>query len=242
MKFKTLGNQQKPVALFIHAMFITSDMYNQITELLKDDYYIVLPSLDGHDIEEHSTFYSAEDEADKIITYLKENNINNIKILLGVSLGGIIAFEVFRRNQVKINKVFLDGSPFIQLSQIRIKIMEIIFKKIAHKSAKDPNKLNILDKKCPSMAKLMKETCGSMSDETIKNLAHTCYTYQLPKEIKLQLHEKLTFLYGTKEKARVCIPTVKKYKNCNLIIKEGYSHCEFLMKKPVEYVKMLKQS
>lgn len=78
-----------------------------------------------------------------------------------------------------------------------------------------------------------------MSDECIENLTKACYTYELPQKIILSQDQNLTFLYGAKEKAKICIPVIKKYENCQLIIKEGYRHCEFLFKEPKKHVDML---
>lgn len=113
MIFKTAGVSGKPIILIVHAMFMSYNMYNELIKLLKDNYYIILPVLDGHDLCETSAFISAEDEAKKIISYLNENDISQIDILLGTSLGEIIAFEVFRKKEVNVRKLFLDGAPFI---------------------------------------------------------------------------------------------------------------------------------
>lgn len=239
MKFKTLGNPANPAALLIHAMFVSETMFHSIASILQDNYYVILPTLDGHDLSEDSTFISAQDEACKIADYLQKEQQTNIEILLGTSLGGIIAFELFRQSKITIHHIFLDGAPFIRLSDFRINIMAKVFKKIAHSSARHPEKANILDKLYPQKAAEMKKICGHMSDESVKHLTQTCYTYELPPAIKLDLGQSVTFIYGTAEKARVCIPTVKKFTNCRLIIKENCGHCEFLAKNPRQYVEML---
>ncbi|SHK13733.1 hypothetical protein SAMN02745136_01819 [Anaerocolumna jejuensis DSM 15929] len=239
MKFITLGNPQNPVALLIHAMFITEKMFDGITSLLQEEYYVILPTLDGHDITEKTTFKSAQEEADKIIAYLQKKHITSIEILLGTSLGGIIAFELFKQNKLAIQTIYLDGTPFIRFSDLRIRMMAKVFKKIAHKSAKQPENPNVLDKLYPVHSLEMKKICGNLSDESINNLARTCYTYELPNTINLTENQSLTFIYSTKEKAKVCIHTVKKFTNCRLIVKDGYKHCEFLYKEPEKYVRML---
>ena len=240
MKFKTLGNPKNPAAIFIHAMFFSEAMFHTISSRLEDDYYIILPTLDGHDADQQTTFVSAQEEARKLTAFLDEEKITDVQILVGTSLGGIIAFELFRQGNLKIANVFLDGAPFIRLPQIRISIMAKVFKGIAHKSAKHPDKPNILDKLYPAHASEMKKICGNMTDETLDNLTKACYTYELPDNILPAPGQTVTFLYGTEEKAKVCIPSLKKYTNCRLIVKEGYQHCEFLAKEPDAYARMLK--
>lgn len=239
MKFKTLGKPEKPVAVLIHAMFFSEKMFDSICQTLQYSHYIVLPTLDAHTLNENSTFLSVQDEAKKIADYLLKNDIQHIDILLGTSLGGIIAFELFNLQKISVSHIFLDGTPFIRFSDFRIKLMATGFKWIAHKSAKSPSRKNLLDKLYPTHAAEMKKICGGMSDESISNIAFACYTYELPEKIDLKEQQDLTFLYGTKERARICISTVEKYANCNLIIKDGYNHCEFLAKEPQAYVRML---
>lgn len=91
----------------------------------------------------------------------------------------------------------------------------------------------------PSYASEMKQICRNMDNESIKNLAKTCYTYHLPEHIELSENQTVTFMYETAEKTSMCIPKIKKYTNCNLIINDRYRHCEFLSKAPELYVKML---
>ncbi len=122
MRFQTTGNPDGPIAVLIHAMFVTSDGFTTLVEYLKDNYFIIMPTLDGHDVAEGSTFLSIEDEADKILAYLQKNNIYGLDFILGTSLGAIIAFEVYRRNEVHINKVFLDGGPFFSFGTLFTKI------------------------------------------------------------------------------------------------------------------------
>lgn len=136
MKFQTIGNPKNPIALMIHAMFMDNEMFSDVSDILKENYYIVLPVLSGHDLTEHSTFHSAQEESEHIINFFISNQLYEIEILLGSSLGGLIAFEIFRQNKLLIRNIFLDGTPFINFSKLRIKLMEKIFIYVAHSSAK----------------------------------------------------------------------------------------------------------
>ena len=241
MTFRTVGDKQNPVALLIHAMFIDDSMFEKLIPYLKSKYYIILPILDGHDRKSDQEFISVSEESAQIIEYIKKEKIDKLELLLGNSLGAIIAFDLFQRNEIDIKNVYLDGAPFVQLSKLRMKIMEFIFYRISIQSFRNPNKKNILDKLSPGLSGQMKKICGKMSKKTIHNLTLACYTYQLPDCIELSDNQVITFLYGTKERASMCIPTIKKYKNCRLLIKDGYHHCEFLKQEPEKYAAMLMQ-
>ena len=241
MTFRTVGDNHNPVAVLIHAMFIDDSMFNNLIPYLKNRYYIILPILDGHDSKSDQEFISISEESIQIATYLSAEKIDKVELLLGNSLGGIIAFDLFQSHGLDIAHVYLDGAPFVQLSNLRMKIMEFVFYRICIQSFRHPNKKYILDKMSPGLSGQMKKICGKMSKETIHNLTLACYTYQLPDCIELADNQMITFIYATKERARMCIPTVKKYHNCRLLIKDGYHHCEFLKKEPQKYAEMLMQ-
>jgi pimeloyl-ACP methyl ester carboxylesterase len=218
-------------------MFANGKCFGELSEILKKDYCVIVPNLDGHGTDD-TVFHSVQEEADKIIDYLKQNNITNLELLLGTSLGGIIAFEVFRRGQIVVKHLFLDGAPFIQFPGIMRKIMGVAFKKVAYSAKNNSNNNIILDKKFPKFASQMKDVCSHMRDESIRNLPDACYTYKLPEYIELN-GNTVTFMYGTKEKARMSIPKIKKYTNAELITKDGFSHCQFLSDDPQGYVELL---
>ena len=52
MKVKTLGSRKNPAILMIPGMFCTSDTPEKAARFLKKDYFIILPTLDGHHAEE----------------------------------------------------------------------------------------------------------------------------------------------------------------------------------------------
>lgn len=233
MQFEIKGNIDKPKILLIHPMYIDGRCFNTLIHYLSDDYCVIIPTLDGHG-KDDSVFHSVKEEADLIIKYLHENAITELELIAGISLGGIIAFETFIRKQIKIKHALIDGAPFILLSSLRRKIMFHIFRMVTHSVKKHPQRTNIFDKKFPSYSRIMKEICLHITDESIKNLSEACYTYQLPKSIELE-DETVTFLYGTAEKASMCLPALRKYTNTRLILREGYKHCEFISNYPREY-------
>jgi esterase/lipase len=237
MQFEVKGNFNKPKILLVHAMFIDGRCFKKLVGYLENDYCIIIPTLDGHGTD-GTVFHSVQEEADSIIEYLYENNILKLELIAGISLGGLIAFEVFRRKQIEIKHIFLDGTPFILLPSYKRKFMKFLFVRVVHSIKKHPDKKGILDKMFSKSAGEMKEVCLRMTDESIKNLSEACYTYQLPETIELR-NETVSFMYGTAEKASMCIPTIKKYTNTKLIIKKGFKHCQFISDFPKEYSELL---
>lgn len=64
-------------------------------EVLSNKYHVILPTLDGHGEEYETTYISAEDTADKLISYIDENCSGHLFALCGVSLGGQIVMELY---------------------------------------------------------------------------------------------------------------------------------------------------
>lgn len=243
MRFQTIGNPEGRRALLIHAMFTNSESFSALAEYLIEDYFVIMPTLDGHDAEnENSDFISYDEEADKILAYLQERSIGELDFILGTSLGAIIAFEVYRRNKVHINKVFLDGGPFFNFGSLLQKIMMRKFWGICSKARQNPESAaRKIDKLFPGLGRLMCNVCCHMSKESVSNLGHACYSYSLP-ELGEAEQKAITFIYGTKEPALMCSRRLKKYKYSSFLRKTGYNHCGYLLSHPDEYAKMLKEN
>lgn len=242
MKFKTVGNPDGHRILLIHPMFITAKFFSHLIEYLKKDYFIIIPTLDGHDKDENSTFLSVEDEADKILAYLQDNDIKKLDFVLGTSLGAIIAFEVYKRNKININKVYLDGGPFFKFGPLLQKIAAKKFYSICSKVRENPqNVIEKLGNLFPGIANEMIEVCGRITEESVGNLPHACYSFKLPN-LDIAAQKAIIFLYGTKEPARLCIFRLKKYKYSCIIKKRGFNHCGYLLLCPKEYGEMLKKN
>lgn len=241
MKFQVAGNPNGPKALLIHAMFVASESFSNLVEYLKDDYLLIIPTLDGHDINDSSIFLSTEDEADKILAYLKKNDMEELDFILGTSLGAIIAFEVYKRNTLVINRVFLDGGPFFNFGSMLQKLAVKKFWSICIKVREKPeNAIKKLDALFPGLGSQMADVCCHMNKESVANLAHACYSFPLP-ELGEDDQKPITFMYGTKEPARMCIHRLKRYKYSSFVKRSGYSHCGYLLSHPKEYAEMLKE-
>ncbi len=74
--------------------------------------------------------------------------------------------------------------------------------------------------------------------ESLKNLLESCYNIETPK-IDVDSQKKLTFVYGTKDIARLCLPRIKKYKNSEFIKVDSLGHCGYFRKNTDEYIKKL---
>lgn len=241
MKFETVGNPDKRKVLFIHAMFMDARSFSSLVEYLKDDYFIIIPTLDGHDIENDSTFLSIYDEADKIINYLNYSGIKKLDFILGTSLGAIIALEVYGRNEIEIDKVYLDGGPFFVFGPLLKTFLSKKFWNICIRIRQNPDAaVKKINEFFPGIGNIMLDICSHMKKESMKNLSYACFTYKLPK-INEEEQKSIAFMYGTKETARKCIFRLKRYKYSRIVRRHGYDHCGYLLLHPKEYAQMLRK-
>ncbi len=89
MKFQTFGNKNNKAVLLIHTLFTSAEFFVPITQILANDYFVIIPTLSGH--YENSAFVSTADEIRQIKEFLSENNISSLYAV----------FEMLKENQVR---------------------------------------------------------------------------------------------------------------------------------------------
>ena len=75
MTFQTLGNRQNPAVMLIHGMISSGADCEPFGRCLADEYYVILPTLDGHG-NDGTDLLPLEGEVDRLVGYLKENDIH----------------------------------------------------------------------------------------------------------------------------------------------------------------------
>ena len=232
MRFQTYGDKNNRAVLLIHTLFTSADFFAPITPVLANDYYVIVPTLSGH--YENSTFISTDDEIRQIKEFLSENNITSLYAVAGFSLGGNIAYEFFCNNVEMIEKAIFDSAPLFNLPSFVknhfLKSYSKCLKKI--KSGKyDVEKE--LNKYFNGMGEYQKDIAPVVSQESLNNLIGSCYNTKVHKLSQDEL-KKVTFIYGSKDVARLCKVRLKKY---NIRKMKGYGHCGFYRENPVEWAK-----
>ena len=252
MKFQTIGNPNDPLIIMLPGSFCPSSGLDYLYEKLKDDYCIVLVEYNGH--YENSTFTTRQNEAKEIADSIQKQNIHTIKMIYGQSMGAEIAIELFKQlneNQIQVDRCFLDGAPCIKLPYFYKKFMYFKFNQIL-KIMKKKDIDQILNMKLIKkiargntenlrpMIEPMTVTSQFLSKESIKNETECCYTFDFPFFDK-ESQNRIYFFYGKEEKAyKTCYRGVKKaYPQANFILKEGYGHLMYSIKKTANYVKIL---
>lgn len=93
MKIIEYGKENPEVIMLLHGGGLSWWNYREEANLLKENYHVVLPVLEGH-ADSDTPFTTIEDNAKKLIGYIDENFHGAILAIGGLSLGGQVLVEM----------------------------------------------------------------------------------------------------------------------------------------------------
>lgn len=255
MKVKTLGNKEKPAIMMIPGMFCTSEMPEIVAKHLQDDFYVILPTLDGHHKEE-PVYHSKEDDGREIVEWLHENGVERLALLQGTSMGAEVALEVARQIDIPVKHYLFDGGPFFHFPRFFRAIMAGKFRKfgdLVRGKSKEEAVSNIMNNRFvkklgagsldsyKGMLDGFIEVCQWIDRDSIRRIADTCYKCDLPDFDEDRIRT-FTFLYSENEPARKAEKRLrKKYPDAEYLIMKGYGHGGFQTEKPKEYAELVRK-
>ena len=254
MKIKTLGNKSNPAILLIPGMFCTSEMPEIFAHFLENNYYLIMPTLDGHHKEE-PVYYSKDSDAAGIVKWLQENGIEHLALLQGTSMGAEVALEVAHQIDIPVEHYLFDGGPFFHFPRFFRAIMAkkfMMFMKMVKGKDKD-QAINDLMKDAfvkkvgggslESYRGLLGGFCevGQWIDKpSIRRISDTCYKCDLP-DFNSEIVKKFIFMFSEKEPARKSEKRLrKKYTDAEYVIMSGYGHAGFQALEPEKYAEYIR--
>ena len=96
MIVKEYGKSNKDIIMLLHGGGLSWWNYEEVSEILKSDYHVILPILDGHSGSDRD-FTSIESNANEIIEYIDNNYNGNVKLIGGLSLGAQILLDILSK-------------------------------------------------------------------------------------------------------------------------------------------------
>lgn len=242
MIFKEFGNKNKPVLMMIHGEGLSWWNYKKEIKLLKINFHIITPIIDGHGDDYKTEFTSISDVSSKIINYIKTKFNGKIFALCGLSLGGQIVVDILSKEHciteyAVIESALISRSKFIVHLIIPIYNFYFKFSKYKWFSFIQSQSLNISSDLFDDYYNDSKK----ISHKTLINITKCNESYRLPDSLNY-CKSKVLILVGEKE-----ISTMKKSAiilNVNIPdsvieIVEGSSHGELSLNYPEKYVKLL---
>lgn len=115
MNFRTLGNKAAPTLMLIPGLGVSYEIFLPLVGLLEDRFHIIAVEVDGFTLDRHTEFTSVDDQARRIVEYVKEHHDGHLDVAYGLSLGGKILSRVLERNEVVIDHAVMDAAPLLPL-------------------------------------------------------------------------------------------------------------------------------
>lgn len=255
MRFDYYGSKTNPCMIMLSGSFCPGKCMEYIYTKLYNDFYIIVPTYNGH-YEGSGEFTTRQNEAAEIIQCLIDNNISNIKMIYGQSMGAEIGMELISQlgsAGIGFDCAFFDGGPFIVLSKMYKAFMYFKFKTminiIRKKSVDELLEWKFINQftngdtsSLRRMIENVAEISPYISNRSIKNENECCYTFNFPV-LDEKTQNKLYFFYAKEEKAcKTCFKFVKNaYPDAHFKVVKGYGHLTYSVRNTDKYVDCLKR-
>jgi pimeloyl-ACP methyl ester carboxylesterase len=240
MVIEKYGSPKNKCIVLIHGSFVTGEMWISEVEILEKDYYVLVPTLNGHNPDEIVDFPGIEQEAKNLIMAIKEHHEGDIFAIIGSSLGGTIALEMIANNSLSIKHIVSDGGFFTPISPVIAWIATHLMTSamMIIKNGNQKNTSLIAKSLSRSGAEMFQKIISTISRTSIHNVFRSTYQYKLPDKID-QTPTRINIWYGSRENYFVkksARDIRKRAPSC--IIREfmGLKHGELALDYPDRYV------
>lgn len=236
----------KPVMVLIHGVLTPWQIWMPQITAFKQNYNIYVIALNAHTEEAASEFVSVPAEANEIAEYFKAKNIDTIDVLCGISLGGKIAYEIWRSDKLNIRNLIMDGAPLVACPRFAANIMINNYKSIIHKSkARDKKVIESFKKNFLPEIYLDSylKIADLMSDKSIENLISSAFAGGKIEGVKNQ--SRILFIHGTKGNevlSKKAANLMKKYYPVTEVVCfKGDAHCYKAIYEPEKWIRTVEK-
>ena len=236
MIVKEYGKSNKDIIILLHGGGLSWWNYEEVSEILKSNYHVILPILDGHSGSDRD-FTSIENNANEIIEYIDNNYNGNVKLIGGLSLGAQILLDILSKRDNICEYAIIESALVCPMKMTNILIESSInmsyglinkkwFSKLQFKSLKIKEEL--FDKYYIDSSNITKDNMISFLKANSN--------YHL-KNIKTNKSKSIVIV-GSKERP-IMIKSAKRIHdeliNSELEILSGYYHGDLSINHPNEY-------
>ena len=242
MIVKEYGKSNKDIIMLLHGGGLSWWNYEEVSEILKSNYHVILPILDGHSGSDRD-FTSIENNANEIIEYIDNNYNGNVKLIGGLSLGAQILLDILSKRDNICEYAIIESALVCPMKMTNILIESSInmsyglinkkwFSKLQFKSLKI--KKELFDKYYIDSSNITKNNMISFLKANSN--------YHL-KNIKTNKSKSIVIV-GSKERP-IMIKSAKRIHdeliNSELEILSGYYHGDLSINHPNEYAEKVKK-
>lgn len=115
MNFICYGKKLKKSILYIHGLASTADLCFKPLLPYLDDYYVIFCELDGHCDSSVNDLISMKKIIEEIETYIINELSGELYGICGFSMGGTFAVDLISRDNITVEKSFLDAPITVEL-------------------------------------------------------------------------------------------------------------------------------
>ncbi len=245
MEFHTFGDSSERPVILIHGVFTPWQIWEKHIAALKDEYYIIVPALDGHIAEHPSEFISCDDEAAQIEAFVKEDLGGEVYALCGLSMGGFIADRIYERGNITIKYLIMDGAPLLKAGALPVKFMTVSYKDILHKAKRRDRKTleNFRRDFLPEeFLPMFLSFADTMTDSTVENMLGSVFGTEFSP--RKDSGTRILYMHGTAGNEVYSVKAAKALKrSCpDAVIKQfdGMKHAELAVYHPDKWVKTVR--
>ncbi len=236
---------KKPVMVLIHGVLTPWQIWTPQIEFFKNSYNIYAVALNAHTENMASEFISVKAEAEEIVGNLKAIGIEKIDVLVGISLGGKIAHEIWKSGKIEISNLVIDGAPLVKCPKFAVNVMINNYKSIIHKSKQRDAKVIENFKKYFLPEKYIDsylKIADLMTDKSIENIVTSVFAGGKMEGVDSQ--SRILFIHGTKGNevlSRKAAKLMKKYyPMTEIVCFKGDAHCYKAIYRPEKWVSVVK--
>lgn len=248
LQFKEFGDRHNKKALLIHGGYVTWRTLQIQIELLAKEYYVIVPLLNGHNLNDNSQLLSIEQEAEQIIKYLNNKNISKVEILYGASLGADIALEILSQSYDLVKYAVIESGS-LGINRVTAYFLTKATVKTMYYGVRGKRFYGLIlnrflaNLKMPKeLYKNTKDLLSHMTKLTLNNVQSLVCNYSLKDNIKYTT-AKILVIYSTKEKYLVkpYNDMKKLVANMKILCLQNYSHGELCIGNPNKVVQIIKR-
>jgi esterase/lipase len=141
--------------ILLHGAIGSNEQFNELSELLKEHYYVHVMDFSGHGSSSSNETFSIELFANDVLSYMDQKGLKTVNIF-GYSMGGYVALYLAKHNPEKITKAFTFATKFNWDPEIAVKEIKML----------DPEKIEI---KLPAFAKALESRHSGNNWKTVLN-------------------------------------------------------------------------
>ena len=241
MKYKEYKNKNKPVFVYIHGECLSTFCFKTELKELKKDYTVLLPVISGHGDDYNTEFISIEDCATNILNFINLNYDGHVQVLSGFGLGAQIATTMLSMQPDLCEYAMLE-SPLMK--PMKLKSWSDYTAMYAPALAKNKfyNSFMYYTKFNDDYAlDDYYRNYKNMTKENMKTILKAVYSYNIPNLSKVTA--KVALLLGQRE-SKIYKTSAnmihEQIENSNIYMLMNYTHGDFSLGHPEEFVRFVK--